>query len=154
MTIVTDPVLAPITFGVKLTVIVQLAAAATDAPQSFVTANSPLAKMLEIFITALAVFVSVTFCALLVVVHNCSANVRSATERLRVDGFRKLTLRMRWLLWSAMKRLPAPSRATPKGKAKLALVAGPPSPLNPEMPFPATVVMIPEVSTLRMRLFN
>jgi len=30
-----------------------------------------------------------------------------------------------------------------------ALVAGPPSPENPNPPPPATVVMIPEVSTLR-----
>ena len=56
------------------------------------------------------------------------------------------------LLWSAMKRLPALSRATPKAKAKRALVAAILSPLKPEMPLPATVVMIPEVSTLRMRL--
>ena len=62
------------------------------------------------------------------------------------------TLRMRWLARSAMKKLPLPSTATPLGKAKPALVAGAPSPLKPEMPLPATVVMMPEVSTLRMRL--
>ena len=42
--------------------------------------------------------------------------------------------------------------ATPVGPFKLALVARPPSPENPCVPSPATVLMVPEVSTLRMRL--
>lgn len=52
-----------------------------------------------------------------------------------------------------MKRLPAPSTVTPAGILKLALVAGPPSPLNPADPLPAAVVMTCVVaSTRRMRL--
>ena len=63
------------------------------------------------------------------------------------------TFRMRWLSWSAMKRFPALSTATPPGAAKLASVAGPPSPLKPDVPFPATVVMTPEESTFLIRWF-
>ena len=38
------------------------------------------------------------------------------------------------------------------GNSRLALVAAPPSPEYPGVPLPATVVMMPLVSTLRMRL--
>src|SRR4029079_2842011 len=48
-----------------------------------------------------------------------------------------------------MYRLPARSTATPAGKLSIALVAGPPSPLNPAVPVPATVVTTPLASTLR-----
>ena len=37
------------------------------------------------------------------------------------------------------------------GIVELALVAGPPSPVKPAVPFPATVVMVP-FETFRMRL--
>ena len=46
--------------------------------------------------------------------------------------------------------LPAPSTATPVGDLSWAAVAGPPSPPKPNL-MPATVVMLPEGSTLRMR---
>ena len=42
-----------------------------------------------------------------------------------------------------MSTLPPPSTATPSGNRKLALVPGPASPLKPNPPFPATVVMTP-----------
>ena len=61
------------------------------------------------------------------------------------------TLRIRWFHVSAMKRLPAPSTATSAGKNSRAAVAGLPSPLNPWLPKPATVVMTPAESTLRTR---
>ena len=62
------------------------------------------------------------------------------------------TRRMRWLLASAIKRLPAASMATPIGEFSWALGAGPPSPLKPIAPVPATVVMIPVPAvTRRMR---
>src|SRR5438309_5839044 len=65
------------------------------------------------------------------------------------------TLRIRWLEWSAMYRLPPASTATPAGPLTLALVAAPPSPAKPKEPLPATVVMIPDAaSTLRMRLLK
>ena len=47
---------------------------------------------------------------------------------------------------------PAASKANPRGPFKLAAVAGPPSPLYPAVPLPATVVMILLLSTLRTRL--
>ena len=53
---------------------------------------------------------------------------------------------------SAMSTLPPPSDAIPDGPAKLALVPGPPSPLKPETPVPATVVMTPvPAASQRMR---
>ena len=63
------------------------------------------------------------------------------------------TRRMRSLESSAMNRLPEPSTATPRGLLSWAAVAGPPSPENPSLPFPATVVITPvAASTRRMRL--
>ncbi len=61
------------------------------------------------------------------------------------------TFRMRLLKVSARYRLPAASTATPPGSLRVALVAGPPSPENPTLPLPATVVMIPP-DIFRMRL--
>ncbi len=63
------------------------------------------------------------------------------------------TLRMRKLPESEMKRLPAESTASPVGLLSEALVAGPPSPENPPMPLPATVVIRP-FETLRTRAFR
>ena len=65
-----------------------------------------------------------------------------------VPGF--TTLRMRLLKVSAINRLPAPSTATPDGKRKLAPVAGPPSPLRPAVPLPATVEMFFVAASTRL----
>src|SRR5450759_2482145 len=55
-----------------------------------------------------------------------------------------VTLRTRWLTVSAMYTLPELSAATPAGKPRPALVAGPPSPLVEKMePLPATMLMVP-----------
>ena len=62
------------------------------------------------------------------------------------------TLRMRLLPVSAMYTLPAESTAMPDGKNNWMLVAGPLSPLNPRVPFPAKVVIIPP-ENFRTRLF-
>ena len=70
------------------------------------------------------------------------------------------TLRIRLLSRSLMYRLPRPSTATPYGSWRVAPVAGPPSPLKEPMsspagpPFPTMVVMIPAVSTRRIRLLT
>src|ERR1022692_977423 len=61
------------------------------------------------------------------------------------------TVRIRWLPVSAMNRLPKASTATPYGTLSCASVAGPPSPLNPAVPVPATVVIIPPADTFRIR---
>src|SRR5258706_374085 len=50
-----------------------------------------------------------------------------------------------------MYRLPAASTSTASGKHNSALVAGPPSPEKPACPLPATVLIVPLVSTLRIR---
>src|SRR5690242_20704856 len=63
-----------------------------------------------------------------------------------------LSFRTRLLFWSAIYKLPALSNAMPDGEFNDALSAGPPSPANPDVPLPATVVMMPALSTLRMRL--
>src|SRR5579862_1668237 len=66
------------------------------------------------------------------------------------------TIRTRWFDKSAMYRLPLLSTPIPRcplnPQANSALVAGPPSPANPLLPFPANVVMRPDLSTLRIRL--
>lgn len=62
--------------GVKVTLIVQLAPAATEAPQLFVAAKSPLAAMLEISKAALPELVSVTVCTALVEPTGVLANER------------------------------------------------------------------------------
>jgi len=48
--------------------------------------------------------------------------------------------------------LPLSATATPLGYLRLASVAGPPSPEYAHLPLPATVVMMPAASTLRIRL--
>ena len=65
------------------------------------------------------------------------------------------TCRMRLLFISATSTLPPPSIANPIGQNKLALVPGPPSPLKPRSPLPATVLMPPvRESTRRMRALS
>ena len=61
----TAPVRAPAAVGVKVTEIVQVPAAATDAPQVLVWLKSPLAAMLAIVSAAVPVLVSVTTWAVL-----------------------------------------------------------------------------------------
>ena len=65
--IVSRPVRAPATVGVKETLIVQLPAAATELPQLFVSVKSPLATILVTDIALLAGLESVTVCDELVV---------------------------------------------------------------------------------------
>jgi hypothetical protein len=58
--------------------------------------------------------------------------------------------RITWLNESATYTSPAGLTAIPNGLEKDAPNAGPPSPENPFMPVPATVVIVPEASTLRI----
>ena len=62
------------------------------------------------------------------------------------------TLRTTWLSKSAMYSDPSGPTARPRGAARVASVAGPPSPVYVLPPAPATVVMTPPL-TLRTRLF-
>ena len=57
----------PVAVGVKVTVMAQLAAGATDVPQVLVWAYGELAAMLVRFSNAVPVLVRVTVCAALVV---------------------------------------------------------------------------------------
>ena len=66
----TVPVLEPATVGVKITEIVQVPDAATEAPHVLVWLKSPLAAMLVIVSVADPVLVSVTDCAALAVFNN------------------------------------------------------------------------------------
>ena len=59
-----------------------------------------------------------------------------------------LTTRTRWLLLSAMYRLPRASTQQPCGRSNPAAVAGPPSPPPPCRP-PATVVTTPVAASIR-----
>jgi hypothetical protein len=58
--IVTAPVLVPVAVGLKVTLMVQLALAATLEPQVLVWEKSPLVLMLEMLRVVLPVFVRVT----------------------------------------------------------------------------------------------
>src|ERR1035437_49867 len=55
---------------------------------------------------------------------------------------------MRQLIWSEMYTFPAESTATPVGLFSDAEVARPPSPPNPAVPVPATVVTVPVVAPI------
>jgi hypothetical protein len=61
------PVREPVAVGVKVTLIVQVALAATLVPQLLVWAKSPLAAMLEMLNAPVPLLVSVSVCAALVV---------------------------------------------------------------------------------------
>ena len=61
----------------------------------------------------------------------------------------KVSLRMRWLLWSAMYTLPAESADMPDGALRRELVAGPRSPAKPATPLPAIVITVPVVFIIR-----
>lgn len=64
---VSAPVVAPPAVGVKVTFTVQLVDAGIDAPQLFVSANAPLAVMLEKVSGDVPVFITVTGEGVLVV---------------------------------------------------------------------------------------
>src|SRR5438128_5108384 len=80
--IVRLPVRFPPAAGVNVTLIVQLAPAATLLPQVLVWAKSPLAVMLVTFRTPFPVLLRVTLCAALVAPVSCAANGSVAVERL------------------------------------------------------------------------
>lgn len=79
------PRLVPIAVGVNVTEIVQLAPAATLAPQVFVSAKSPEAAIEVIFKAAASELVSITVCAVLVVPSVCEAKVRLAGVSVTVE---------------------------------------------------------------------
>jgi hypothetical protein len=62
-----------------------------------------------------------------------------------------VTCRTLLLLPSEMRNPPSARGATPVGAFSVALVAGPPSPLKPAVPDPATVLIVPSALTRRMR---
>src|SRR2546429_7618317 len=76
------PVRVPVAVGVKVTLMAQLAPAATDVPQVLVCMKSPLATMLVTLSATVPVLVSVTDCATLVVLRFWLPNVRLLGERL------------------------------------------------------------------------
>src|SRR5205807_9410601 len=80
--IVTAPVRMPVAVGVNVTLMVQLAPAATDVPQVLVCMKSPLATMLVTLSATFPVLFSVTDCATLVVFRFCLPNVWLLGERL------------------------------------------------------------------------
>ena len=53
-----------------------------------------------------------------------------------------LTSSRRMRFWSAMNRWPLPSTVNPRGELNIAFVPGPPSPLKPFVPLPATDAML------------
>ena len=80
--IVTVPDLVPVVVGLKVTLMVQEELAPTLEPQVLVWEKSPLIVMLLIVRVALPVFVSVTFCGLLLLPSACDANVNEVGDTL------------------------------------------------------------------------
>jgi hypothetical protein len=76
------PVLVPAATGLKVTEIVQLAAALRVAPQVLVWKKSPLAVMLEIFSEAVPVLISVTVWGLLLVPAICAEKLSDEEDKL------------------------------------------------------------------------
>src|SRR6185437_2942101 len=64
------------------------------------------------------------------------------------------TFRTTLLLLSAIRNPPSAVTATPPGALSWASVAGPPSPLLPAVPVPATRVITPAADTFRTTLFS
>lgn len=79
---VSAPVRFPSVVGVNVTLVVQLPLAATEPPQLFVWAKSPLALIVRLVKGPLPVLVRVMDCAALVVETDCPAKVRLVGERL------------------------------------------------------------------------
>lgn len=88
--IVTDPLRAPVAVGVKVTLMVQVAPAATEAPQVFVCvkfpALVPVTVMLVMFSAPLPLFVRVTGSGALVVLMLVPGNVRLLGDKLTAAG--------------------------------------------------------------------
>jgi len=59
--------------------------------------------------------------------------------------------RIRWLPLSVNRMAPSGNTSRSYGQVMRAAVAGPPSPLKPVTPVPATVVISPSLATRRMR---
>src|SRR5262245_41143105 len=78
----TEPARAPAAVGVNVTLMLQVPEAATDAPQVFVSAKSPVVATLAIEIADDVPLVSVMPCAALVEPRPCEANVRLAGDRV------------------------------------------------------------------------
>jgi hypothetical protein len=85
--IVIEPFLLPSAVGVKVTLMVQLAATARVVPQVLVCAKSPVATMLVIFRAAVPGLLNVTACGGLVVPKGWLAKVKLVGDKLtRGDG--------------------------------------------------------------------
>ena len=114
----------PTAVGVKVTLSVQEPAAATDAPQLWLSAKSPLAVMLAMVSAALPVLLSVTVCAALVlptlrvaklskVALRVTAGATTTPVPLRAADFRTMPLLM---------MLTIPARTPPTVGVKVTLM--------------------------------
>jgi hypothetical protein len=79
---VTAPVLVPPAVGLKVTLMVQLAVAATLEPQVLVSEKSPLVEIPAMLRAAFPVLLSVTVWGLLLVPSGCAGKVKEVGERL------------------------------------------------------------------------
>ena len=80
--IVSEPVRLPSAVGLNVTLIVQLAPAATEPPQVLVSAKSPLDDMVLIASGAVPVLLRVTACAALVVLISWLPKLRPDGDKL------------------------------------------------------------------------
>ena len=107
---VTVPALEPPALGLKVTLTLHEAPAATLEPQVLVWEKSPLIAMLVMMSVALPVFVSVKLCGLLLVPTACEANAKDAGETLAAGPPEpvpvRLTVCVAGLALSVMVRVP------------------------------------------------
>ena len=162
---VTEAVRLPLAEGMNVTLIVQLAPAATLAPQLLVCAKSlelaPVSAMLVMFSVVPPLFVSVAAWALLVVPRAWLANVMLGGDKFAVGcatpvpDSEMLIVELRALLMIDMVPVTLPPTAGANSTLKVALsracrVRGNTSPL---MLKPAPVTVACETVTLRVPVF-
>ena len=84
---VTAPVRGPRAAGVKVTVMMQLAPAASVAPQVFVCVASPVAAMLAMFSAVVPILTSVAVCGALAMLKPCAGKTRLVVDKpASIDG--------------------------------------------------------------------
>jgi hypothetical protein len=130
------PVLVPLAVGLKVTLMVQEALAATREPQVLVWEKSPLVLMLLMLSVAFPVFVSVTVWGLLVVPTAWAGKVKEVEERLAAGPVPvpvRLTVWVEGLALSVMVRVPVLVPAVVGLKVTLMAQLAPAATLEPQV---------------------
>src|SRR5208337_3257708 len=146
---VTAPVLVPVALGLKVTLRVQLAPAATLEPQVLVWEKSPLTVMRVMLRVAFPVLLRVTLLALLLVPTFCDGKVKEVGERLTAGAVPvpvRLTVCVAGLALSVMVTAPVRVPAAVGLKVTLRVQLAPAATLEPQVlvweKSPLTVMLV------------